>query len=73
MTKRGYVVSNKSISLLLCLAISMLSSHSGREIMTECGVSGGIPLHLAGLGNKDIPGWKSCLGKGYDVGLLTWD
>ena len=54
MTKRGYVVSNKSMSILLPVTSSTLSSHSGREKMMECGVSGGIPRHRAGLGNTDI-------------------
>ena len=56
MLKRGYVVSNESIIILFFLASSTTSSHSGTEKMMECGVSGGIPLHRAGLGNTDIPG-----------------
>jgi hypothetical protein len=59
MTKRGYVVSNESLSILLPEPISTLSSHSGRQMMMECGVSGGIPLHRAGLGNTDILGGQS--------------
>lgn len=67
MTKRGYTVSNEFIRIVLPLAISTLSSHSGRHIMTVWGVSGGIPLHRAGLGSTDIPGYQSCLGEGvYD-------
>ena len=54
MAKRGYVVSNLSRSILLFLPISTLSSHPGREKMMECGVSGGMLLHRAGLGNTDL-------------------